>query len=634
MRKDERVSLKSRIAISRWRTALGTALALGAALVLDIAAVSPAFAADDPAVGIWAYRWSQTPGLAGELSIVRDGDRWRATLAGAEVRFTVTGSEVRFAFPGDRGGFRGTLTGAVLEGFWIQPAGDPHGPEQSYASPLALRALRPGAWRGTVQPLDDRFTLYLKIYPGPDGTLLAAFRNPEFNSNGGVSLFQVTRDGDHLRIAEPPGPDAGDNAYDATLVHGPDRLQLHWSDLDRDLELVRRTPAEVPQFFPRPPGERRYAYRPPPVTGDGWTTARGREVGLDEAALTALVQKLIDADPASRRAPLIHSVLVARRGKLALEEYFFGFDRDTPHDLRSAGKTFASVMMGAAMRRGTPISPESKAVDVFAGLAPFAHPDPRKAKITLGQLLTHSSGLACNDNDRASPGREDQLWRQRDELNLWKYTLDLPMVHEPGRRYAYCSASINLVGGALATATSTWLPALFDRTVARPLQFSRYYWNVDRRGEGYLGGGAYVRPRDLLKLGQAYLDGGVWRGERIVDAAWVTRSTAPSIEISAATTGLDAESFQNAYIPGADGNAKDGLAWHIVGIRAGDRVVREYNASGNGGQLLFVIPELEMVVVVTAGNYAQGGIWNRFRNDLVGAQLIPAVRTEPAKPAK
>ena len=75
------------------------------------------------------------------------------------------------------------------------------------------------------------------------------------------------------------------------------------------------------------------------------------------------------------------------------------------------------------------------------------------------------------------------------------------MVHEPGRRYAYCSASINLVGGALATATSTWLPALFDRTVARPLQFSRYYWNVDRRGEGYLGGGAYVRPRDLLKLG-------------------------------------------------------------------------------------------------------------------------------------
>ena len=85
------------------------------------------------------------------------------------------------------------------------------------------------------------------------------------------------------------------------------------------------------------------------------------------------------------------------------------------------------------------------------------------------------------------------------------------------RRYAYCSANINLVGGALTAATRTWLPEFFERTVARPLQFGRYHWNLMPNGEGYLGGGAFLRPRDLLKVGQAYLDGGVWHGRRIVD---------------------------------------------------------------------------------------------------------------------
>ena len=83
---------------------------------------------------------------------------------------------------------------------------------------------------------------------------------------------------------------------------------------------------------------------------------------MDEAPLARLIQRLIDADPSVRRPALIHSVLVAYRGKLVLEEYFFGFDRDQPHDMRSAGKTFASVMLGAAMRQGSRIAPETRSL--------------------------------------------------------------------------------------------------------------------------------------------------------------------------------------------------------------------------------------------------------------------------------
>ena len=96
---------------------------------------------------------------------------------------------------------------------------------------------------------------------------------------------------------------------------------------------MRRTPQEAAKFFPRPPGSAPYVYREPPVSVDGWETARAGDLGLDEAAITRMVQSIIDGDPAARRPSLIHSMLVAYRGKLVLDEYFFGFERDQPHDL-------------------------------------------------------------------------------------------------------------------------------------------------------------------------------------------------------------------------------------------------------------------------------------------------------------
>jgi CubicO group peptidase (beta-lactamase class C family) len=191
------------------------------------------------------------------------------------------------------------------------------------------------------------------------------------------------------------------------------------------------------------------------------------------------------------------------------------------------------------------------------------------------------------------------------------------MAHEPGARYAYCSASINLVSGALTEATQTWLPAYFDRTIARPLQFGRWYWMLSPDGEGYLGGGAFIRPRDLLKLGQTFLDGGVWNGRRIVDAAWVAESTRHRVQITPETTGLDEETFSNFY-----GGGADGYAWHAWSVNAAGRTFDGYAASGNGGQLLVALPELEMTFVFTGGNYRQGGIWTRWPQQIIADEIV------------
>jgi len=584
-------------------------------------------AAEDSLIGLWSAHFDFGPKVRGELVVTRAGDVWRAAIAGREARFRSAGDSIRFDFGGGAGGFRGARHGSDIAGFWLQPSPaedrrDSSGSAQRDATPLALRAAGKDRWRGTVRPLDDRFTLYMKVDRNESGVLFAAFRNPEQNSNGGASLMRVFRTGDSLWFGvRPDTASPYQRRVSGWMARDPERITVFWSDLGRAAELRRSSPAGAAAFFPRPPGDTSYVYRRPPETGDGWTTARAGEVGMSEDTLACLVRRLIRIDPATRRPSLIHSLLVAYRGRLVLEEYFFGFDRDTPHDLRSAGKTLGSVMLGAVIRAGTPIGPETPVYSALASRGPFANPDPRKARITVAHLLTHTSGLACDDNDDASPGNEDTMQSQSGQPDWWKYTLDLPMAHEPGERYAYCSANSNLVGAVLTTATHTWLPELFERTVARPLQFGRYHWNLMPDGEGYLGGGAHLRSRDLLKIGQLYLDGGVWKGHRVVDSTWVRISTAAHAHISPATTGLDSARFGDFY-----GEADDGYAWHLATLQSGDRRYRGYAATGNGGQVLMVVPELDLAVVFTAGNYGQGGIWTRFGSEIVPREIIPAIR--------
>jgi CubicO group peptidase (beta-lactamase class C family) len=609
--------------------------------------------AADPLEGIWVSETSFGPELRGDLIVSRERSGWSASLAGEKGTFQSKDNSIEFAFRG--GQFRGkqTTDGKSIEGFWLQlPSGltdrtDPGGTGQPFATPVTLQRIGPKRWKGTVEPLESRFTIYLKVFRSAQGNLVAAFRNPDINSRGGASQFNVNREGSNVRFSARPDPSSPEIVHTATL-QTDHQMRMVWPDLGCAVDFTRRTAAEVPTFFPRPPGTK-YIYRQPEAIQDGWSTARGAQVGMDEAKLAHLVQRIIDGDPADRRPNLIHSVLVAYRGKLVLEEYFFGFDRQQVHDTRSAGKTLSSVIMGAAMRSGAGISPETRVYDLFGGVGRFANSDPRKSQITLAHLMTHTAGLACDDSNDGSPGNEGTMQTQKKEPNWWKYTLDLPMAHDPGQRYAYCSANTNLVGGALTLATKTWLPELFDRKIARPLQFSKYYWNLMPTNEGYQGGGAFLLPRDLLKVGQMYLNGGVWNGQRILDESWVKISTAPRVHISPATTGLSADEFGNYY-----GEGDDAYTWHLSKLKVGSvsqskdggpqskvgdvsqlKVGKEtdfaattfngYAASGNGGQLLIVVPKLELVVVFTGGNYGQGGIWGRWGSELVPQEIIPAI---------
>jgi CubicO group peptidase (beta-lactamase class C family) len=600
-------------------------IVLVAGLFLTSGSVPAARAEPGPsAVGLWVSSSRFDTGPSGELTVTRDGTTWRATLAGSSVQTPIAGRSIRLAFPGG-GAFRGTIDGTVLRGFWVRRAvqEDPHfpfGAALAYAERLTLNDAGPNRWHAQVAPLPDTLTLFISIFTDSDGSLKAAFRNPELHEHGVAMQYAAAQNGDDLRFTARPDAAHPESVERATLEHHPERLVMTPLGLKQVLTFTRATADEALRFYPRAPGSPPYQYSVPAVTADGWKVARAGDTGIDEAALARVVQRIAAIDPASARAWLIHSIAIAHHGRLVLDEYFYGYGRDDPHDMRSASKTFSSVILGAAMMEGAPLSPATRAYDVMAPRGPFANPDVRKQRITLGHLLTHSAGLACDDNADASPGNEDAIEADRAHPDWVKVTLDLPMQYEPGTHYAYCSMNTNLVGAVLTQSTGEWLPLLFDRTVARPLQFGPYFWNIMPNGEGYLGGGAFVRTRDFLKLGQAYLDDGVWNGTRLVTSAWAKDSLAPHAHISPATTGLEGDAFRNNYY-----EVDDGWAWHMIGVKSGDHVYPAYHANGNGGQLLLVVPQFDLVVMFTAGNYGQG-LWNRERDDIVGGMIIPAIR--------
>lgn len=581
-----------------------------------LACVVPAGVAAQNAVGdptgLWGSEQRLGPAVRGTLTIVRAGSEWRATIAGRSASVGIAGDSVGFALPDGGGEFRGARSddSARITGQWLQPP--PTGNIMRYTSAVGLAAIRGrdgrvAGWRGSVRPLDDRLSLYLLVERQADGSFAALLRNPEGNEGDG--RFRVTTSDGTLRLV-----DVNDSTrrLDARYDARSDALTLSLPDLGVSATLTRRDRSHAPGFYPRPPSARPYAYRVPAPDGDGWRPARASEVGMDPRPLAALVRRLVAVDPGGRGVPLVHSVLVARHGRLVLEEYFFGFDRERPHDLRSGSKTFASVLLGSAIDRGAPVHPSDPVYGLFPEYAPFSDPDPRKRDMTVEHLMTMTSGLPCDENgDAPMAGDENRMQAQTGEPDWYRFMLELPLAHAPGTYVGYCSGGVNLVGGVVRNATKTWLAALFERDIAAPLGFRDYHLDLAPNGEFYLGGGAYLRPRDLLKLGQVYLDGGTWHGKRIVSRSWVERSTTCQVYVQS--------------------RCADGYDWHLNELQAGGRAYREYEANGNGGQFLIVLPELDVVVVFTAGNYGGYRVWRTFRDELVPRYVIAAVRPSPSR---
>jgi CubicO group peptidase (beta-lactamase class C family) len=582
--------------------------------LLGAPAVAPAADATagsaEELAGLWRAKRRFGPDERGTLIIERTPAGWMADFLGRRIEVGEQDGILSFALPAGRGAFRAALNGdgELSGGQWFQP---PSPVAAGYGTNIAFHPDGRQRWRGEVQPWDDHFTLYLRVERTADGTVGAFLRNPERNFGLNLGVERLEREGNAVRLIGRPFA-RGEPVVAMSGGYDPERdvLRLVLPDRGGSFDFYRED--DDGDFWPRGRSPGRYAYHPPLERVDGWPVSTLEQEGIDRQGIESFIQWLLDMPMDSASAPEVRGILIARHGRLVLEEYFHGYDRDQLFDTRSASKSLTATLVGAALEAGLPVRLDDPVYRVMNGGKFPAGLEPRKRDMTLEHLLTMTSGIHCDDSDADAPGNEDRMLEQTADPDYWRYYLAMPMDRVPGERAIYCSGDPNLALGVLAHATGEHPMDLFDRLLGEPLGIARHAWFLSFNSpsqQPYGGGSVQMRPRDFMKMGQLMLNGGTWNGRRVLSKAYVERA-------SAALCPLNKVGY--------------GYLWWSTRFPYKDRQVYAYWAGGNGGQGVIVIPELDLVIATFGGSYSSR-VGLEIQQGYAPRYILPAVR-EPGDP--
>ena len=557
----------------------------------------------DELAGLWKAHRSFGPFARGPLVIQRVGSTYTADMLGRTKAVRVDAGELSFELPGGQGGFRGKLQDGGISGHWFPP-GSPTG--LSRPSPVVLRAESSGRWTGQVVPMEDAFTFYILARKRPDGSMGAFLRNPQRDVGAQWGADRLVRDGNVVKLIGKRRGQTQENEIAVGTYSAEDSILTLFIP-NRGGSYDFRRDGDASDFYPRGKNPARYVYGGAPLArDDGWPTATLEQVGINRAAIEKMVQAIIDTPMESVHTLQVEGVLIARHGKLVLEEYFHGMNRDKLHETRSAAKSMTATLVGAAMHAGAPLKLSTPVYQIMNGGTFPADLEPQKRAMTLEHLLTMSSGYFCDDSNDAAPGNENTMEEQTAEPDYYRFTLRLPMASAPGEKAVYCSINPNLALGLVGRATGESPLYTFDRLIAGPMKIRHYGWPVDPVGHPYGGGGVHFLPRDFMKIGQLMLNGGKWEGRRILDKEFVDRASTPLYKMGTMTYGL---------------------AWWSMDYPYRNRTLHAFAALGNGGQNVVVVPDLDLVIAVYASNFFDRAMF-AIQQEIIPNQILPAV-TDP-----
>ncbi len=296
-------------------------------------------------------------------------------------------------------------------------------------------------------------------------------------------------------------------------------------------------------------------------TDSATAPAHSSTTGFDA---TLLARTLTEAEA----LPRLHSVIVARDGAVVAERVYRGPSLDTPVNIKSASKSVLAALAGVAIGQGLISGPDQPISDFLGDRFP-ADPDPRLATVTVGNLLSMQAGLG------STSGGNYGAWVS--SPNWVRYALAQPFEAEPGGRMIYSSGTSHLLSAVLTEAADRSTRASAVAWLGEPLDIAIPEWPADPQGIYFGGNDMLMSPRALLKFGELYRNDGLHEGRRVLPEGWV----------EASWNGRGTSRWSgNPY----------GYGWWIKTV--GDRPV--YFAWGYGGQMVFVVPSLDMTVVMTS----------------------------------
>jgi CubicO group peptidase (beta-lactamase class C family) len=320
--------------------------------------------------------------------------------------------------------------------------------------------------------------------------------------------------------------------------------------------------ASTPPPPPPPPA-------PKPVTfwpTNGWRASTPEVQGIDSNWLAYVIQTI-----QWKHLP-VHSLLIERHGSIVLDAYFRPFGDNQLHDVASVTKSVVSTLVGIAQGKQQIADLNTPVLAALSAGATSSN-DARKAHLTLSHLLSMTSGLDCSDKDG-----QNFLQQMEGSPHWATFALDRQETADPGAQFNYCAVNMELVSALLSRKTGTSAGDFAQRELFWPLGIHHIYWPADSDGISHGFADLRLQPRDMAKLGYLWLHHGVWEDRQLVPASYVDAALSPQANVSA--------------------NVKYGYGmWLYPNGRAG--CPANFEANGNGGQRITVIPIKDVVVVIT-----------------------------------
>ena len=294
------------------------------------------------------------------------------------------------------------------------------------------------------------------------------------------------------------------------------------------------------------------------------------------------IEKL-NTDIANYSLKEITSIVVIYDKKLLLEEYFNGTNRNTLHDTRSAGKSFASTLMGIAINDGH-IKNENQTLNKFYNLKEFENYEPKKDSIKIRDLLTMSSAFDGSDQDENSPGNEENMYPTD---NWVKFTLDLAMDKSKsnGGEWNYFTAGVVLLGDILNKSVPDGLEKYADENLFKPLNITNYQWQFTPQKVPNTAGSLQMTSLDYAKYAQLYKNNGTWKDKQIVPVNWIQKTLKHQIKI-----------------PERDKQFYGYLFWNKT-FSFKSKNYETYYCAGNGGNEFIIFKDLPLVIIITSKAY-------------------------------